>query len=87
MHSIFDILNLRCLWDIQMVVSHRMYESQNLKRSLWEKNPITALFTFSAVHCLAVFPDWRTAQSETQMTLPEPVFGKAGTVSRFWEDL
>ena len=49
-----------------------------------EKNPIMALFTFSAVHCLAVFPDWRTAQSETQLTLPEPIFGKAGTVSRFW---
>lgn len=67
-----------------MGVSHRMYESQNLKRSLWKKNPIMALFTFSAVHCLAVFPDWRTAQSETQMTLPGPIFGKVQTVSRSW---
>lgn len=34
MNSVFDTLNLRCLWDIQMGVSHRIYEFQALKRSL-----------------------------------------------------
>lgn len=34
MNSVFDTLNLTCLWDIQMGVSYRIYESQALKRSL-----------------------------------------------------
>ena len=49
-----------------------------------KKNPIVALFTFGAAQCLAGFPDWRTAQSETHVTPPGPRSGKAGTVSTFW---
>lgn len=62
------------------VVPHRIYESQALKRSL-QKSSKMALFTSSAMHCLAVLPDGRQTQSGTQMTLPAQTFGNEDSQS------